>query len=575
MGSLTTILAGLAGTALALLALGCKPPTAQTPPRPIAATSDETQAETTKTPRAPRTTTNQTDTTTGNNAESEDAASGYAVPRAGGSGNSGSTIDISNLPDSRGVGTQHVPGSNTCFALTRDAQEFLGLTALCGSSGNGTSGTGDNSSEGSSTTDTDHDGIVDIYDKALADPTHCADLDSDTCDECASGFVSETSDDGPDIDHDGKCDAGDLDDDGDGVVDTKDSSPTNKLICADVDKDGCDECSTGTTADLENDGPDADKDGLCDASDDDQDNDGASNAADTAPNDPKKCHDTDNDGCDECASGELAGVDDDGPDADGDGICNTADTDGDNDGKSDFVAITAGCFNMGGADSDFPELGPIHQVCITQNFEIMRHEVTAKEYAACEKSGDCPTANKGDPNNASQKCSSGVAGKENHPVNCLPWASAAKYCEWIDARLPTEAEWEFTARGTTSRSLPWGSGNKDTNANNGDSGIDDTWAVCSKPAGNTPEGVCDMVGNVWEWCSDYYDSNYYSVSPKDDPENTTPSEYRSIRGNGWRHRLRSEAIGSGSRFNATASGLGGPIKATNDTKDYIGFRCVR
>jgi hypothetical protein len=101
----------------------------------------------------------------------------------------------------------------------------------------------------------------------------CSDTDSDTCDDCSSGTLN-TSDDGFDYDEDGACDAGDSDDDNDGALDENDSDDNNANVCSDTDSDTCDDCSSGSY-DIFTDGWDYDGDGICDAGDDDADNDGS------------------------------------------------------------------------------------------------------------------------------------------------------------------------------------------------------------------------------------------------------------------------------------------------------------
>lgn len=119
--------------------------------------------------------------------------------------------------------------------------------------------------------DQDQDGVIDIEDAHPADPERCADRDDDGCDDCSSGLFAP-ADDGDDLDADGTCDLGDEDDDGDGVSDDDDANPTNPRVCLDEDDDGCDDCTIsgddGSGGDPEDDGLDADRDGVCDASDD-------------------------------------------------------------------------------------------------------------------------------------------------------------------------------------------------------------------------------------------------------------------------------------------------------------------
>ncbi len=195
--------------------------------------------------------------------------------------------------------------------------------------------------------DRDGDGVADIHDLAPADPWRCADQDSDGCDDCAVlGPLSAGGDprgDGPDADQDGVCDATDWDDDNDGVADGWDSAPTDPYVCVDLDEDGCDDCAVRgpdrSGGDPLGDGPDFDRDGQCDAFDLDDDADGVADEEDSAPLSPLVCRDVDEDGCDDCvytgADGSGGDPLRDGPDLDGDGICDLGDIDADGDGISD------------------------------------------------------------------------------------------------------------------------------------------------------------------------------------------------------------------------------------------------
>ncbi len=190
--------------------------------------------------------------------------------------------------------------------------------------------------------DDDNDGVDDTIDTNPFDPTLCGDSDGDGCEDCANqvdGFGplvdSDPNDDGPDTDGDGICDSGDTDDDNDGVPDSSDTDPLDPFVCQDLEGDGCDDCAVGVDGfgpladnDFFNDGTDTDGDGFCDFSDPDNDNDGVPDASDTDPNDPFVCQDLDGDGCDDCSIGnDGIGPNpdfdplNDGPDADGDGIC--------------------------------------------------------------------------------------------------------------------------------------------------------------------------------------------------------------------------------------------------------------
>jgi len=132
--------------------------------------------------------------------------------------------------------------------------------------------------------------------------------------------------------------------------------------------------------------------------------------------------------------------------------------------------------------------------------EFTRSEVTVSQYRACVKAGKCGAPiSRGD-------CNWGQAGREAHPVNCVDWNQATMFCGWAGGRLPTEEEWEAEASAGGKRHYPWGE--EEVNCERAiwrqevpGCRKDGTWPVCSKPAGNSVSGLCDMSGNVWEWTS--------------------------------------------------------------------------
>lgn len=199
-------------------------------------------------------------------------------------------------------------------------------------------------------------------------------------------------------------------------------------------------------------------------------------------------------------------------------------------------AILAACSTC--RRESFTDELPLHVVYLNA-YWIDRTEVTNGQYRECVQAGACA---------APTTCDAGVSAyldlsKENYPVACVSWNDAVAYAAWVGGRLPTEAEWEKSARGTDRRAYPWGDafdGNrlnfcdrncafdwKDTTA---DDGFAETAPVGSYPAGASPYGALDMAGNVWEWVSDSYTSDYYSNSPPLNPQGPSSGEHRIMRG---------------------------------------------
>ncbi len=226
--------------------------------------------------------------------------------------------------------------------------------------------------------------------------------------------------------------------------------------------------------------------------------------------------------------------------------------------------IPPGTFEMGSIDA--AEEQPIRNVTLSGYF-IDVTEVTAGAYAECVDEAFCvppmSTANQ----QFDAQCNYGRDDRLDHPVNCAGFDQSAAYCNWLGKRLPTEAEWERAARWTDARRYPWGNapGPSCLNAVMDDGGLGcgegSTFAVMSKPAGVSEEGLHDMIGNVWEWVSDYYGE--YDAAQTLDPTGPGFGTDRILRGGGW---FQDEPAD----FTVTHRHEVPP----NLSDAFIGFRCV-
>ncbi|MCA9957558.1 MAG: SUMF1/EgtB/PvdO family nonheme iron enzyme [Anaerolineales bacterium] len=156
-------------------------------------------------------------------------------------------------------------------------------------------------------------------------------------------------------------------------------------------------------------------------------------------------------------------------------------------------------------------------------------------------------------------------GLEDYPVTQVTWEDAAAYCSWREARLPTEAEWEYAARGESGQIYPWGN-EKGTVQANIDNRLSGPAPVGSFAEAASPFGIQDMAGNVWEWTADWYDATYYQRASAENPAGPTRGTDRVLRGGGFRIL---DFLGQ-DEARATHRRALLPDQAADD----IGFRCA-
>jgi len=246
-----------------------------------------------------------------------------------------------------------------------------------------------------------------------------------------------------------------------------------------------------------------------------------------------------------------------------------------NDGMTE-VFIPAGTFQMGGLDPS-AELDekPVHKVTMPA-FWMDKFDVTNGMYGQCVTAGACDP-----PLNFSSKTVTSYFNNSQYndfPVVNVSWSDATAYCKWAGRHLPTEAEWEYAARGTDLRTYPWGNQTPDSTRANYNYMVGDTTKVGSYPAGASPFGVLDMVGNVSQWLNDFYDGNYYAKTVTLNPAGPIARSgffFRVIRGGTFQDdpltiRLANRASMLGPNPNSQQ----GTPAYTGDYSPKVGFRCA-
>ena len=225
--------------------------------------------------------------------------------------------------------------------------------------------------------------------------------------------------------------------------------------------------------------------------------------------------------------------------------------------RSVMISVPSGTFEMGAQNAE-PDEYPEHKVEISQ-FLIDKTEVTLGDYMRCVKAKACAEPLLADDVKEAMT--------ELHPVTGVSWYDAKKYCDWVEKRLPTEAEWEFAARYKRDRKVKFpfdaGFGPDVVNARGKEDGFERTAPVGSFPKGASSLGILDLAGNAAEWTADWYESTYYQKTPPVNPKGPeAPTGSKVYRGGSWsdpEYPCRSTA-----RLSLDP----------NTSNDAVGFRCA-
>lgn len=218
---------------------------------------------------------------------------------------------------------------------------------------------------------------------------------------------------------------------------------------------------------------------------------------------------------------------------------------------STLIPVPAGPFIMGHGGIDNPQ----HTVNLS-DFWIYRTKVTNEMYSLCVKLGKCSAPDPRD------NLVFNDPYRSSDPVVGVTYDQAAAYCEFVHGRLPTEAEWEKTARGPEGNLYPWGDAAPSCDLLNFGQCVGHTTDVTTYPAGKSYYDALDMSGNAFEWVADWYDPTYYGASPVDDPQGPEAGAKRSVRSSAY--NSDGSLTESARRFSED------PAKHRND----LGFRCV-
>lgn len=228
--------------------------------------------------------------------------------------------------------------------------------------------------------------------------------------------------------------------------------------------------------------------------------------------------------------------------------------------ETPLVEIPEGLFTMGfDGTQALEDERPKHQIWLPAFFMDI-HEVTTAQYAVF-----LAVTNRLVP---WQWNTVDLSQHSDRPVIGVDWSDADAYCRWKGKRLPTEAEWEKSARGTDGRLYPWGNWVPSKGLANFALGARFSYSQVLMPVksyeqGKSPFGLYQIAGNVWEWVQDWYAVNYYEISPEQNPQGPEQGQFKVIRGGSWSDLPK---------YLLTY----GRFKLPPETRNsYTGFRCAK
>jgi len=223
-----------------------------------------------------------------------------------------------------------------------------------------------------------------------------------------------------------------------------------------------------------------------------------------------------------------------------------------------MVFVPGGTFKMGSDPQQDPNARNVEfpQRDVTlDSFWMDRTEVTNAMYTQCVAAGLCVP---------SEYAADATLSGASYPVVGVSWNDAATYCQWAGGQLPTEAQWEYAARGTDGRIYPWGNETPTCDLAQFGNCSEDTAPVGRfSPAGDSWADAADMAGNVWEWVADWYDEIYYQYGQSDNPTGPESGILKTVRGGSWLNAER--------KFLRAATRADGRPTLRNSS---TGFRCA-